>query len=367
MGMAKDKIERPKPTFRRRNKFQSPTGGEVKKVSRIEEHDGEGGTGGSEKPDVESHDQQRQQLEVNGDVPSQQSSSDDTRELEKSGDGEDNPTNQNEENKLDDGSGEGWEMINMVPDINVSADEQQSDAKNQRCTLNKQKSEEITPTQSTNLTLPNNVVPPSSPDLAKSNRLTKRKRPPPFRPPPYTPKIPPIPQKQRKSISSRLAEEAKRVVRPEGRSPESTPEPEEHRQALQPLEETPNDCVYEFVEPYQAPTPLRLAENGHVPGRTKYLGSSSSDTSVSPSQTLSRSTSVGNADSILTGDAGNKHSGSVSLSSLQSTVHRGDSGKKLRPRSEASSATSLTSIKDFENSFEVSVTLCMLVKRHPEI
>ena len=353
VGMEKEKIERPKPTVRRRKKFQS-SGDEVKRVSSIEERDGNAMTEGSEKPEVESHDQQWQQQEVNGDTPAKQGLSDDTRELEKSGDGEDNPMNKNEENKFEDGSGEGWEMISEVPNISVSPDEQHTNAQNQRCTLKKQKSEEITSTQSTNLTVSNNPIPPLSPDLTKSNRMTKKKRPPPFRPPPYTPKTPPIPQKQRKSMSSKLAEEAKRVVRPERQSPESTPEPEEHRQALQPLEEAPNDHVYEFVEPFHTPTPLRLVENGLAPRRTKYLGSSSSDTSISPSQTLSRSTSVGNANSILTDDVGNKHS---SLSTLRSTVLHRDGGKKLRPKSETSSATSLTSTKDFDTSFEVSVSL----------
>ena len=359
MDMEREKMERPKPTVRRRKKFQPP-GDEAKRVSAIEEHDGEGGGGGegSGQQAVGSHDQEQQE-QVNGDESVQQGSSDDAGALEKSGEGENSEPNQNAENRFGDGSGEGWEMITEVPNISVSADEAQGGAQSQRCSLKKQKSEEATSVHSTNLDVSTNgPISPSSPDPTRSNRTTRKKKPPPFRPPPYNPKTPPIPPKVRKSVSSKLAEEAKRIVRPEGPSPESTPEPEEHRQALQQQEDAPNNHIYEFIEPYHAPTPLRLVENGHVPGRTKYLGSSSSDTSVSPSQTLSRSTSIGNSDSVIhaTGDAGQKHSGSVSFSNLRSAIHRGENGKKVRPQSEAST-TSLASVRDLETSFEVSKSL----------
>ena len=368
LDIEKEKLERPKPTVRRRKKFQTP-GEEAQRASGVDEHDGEGErTGEHSAVVVESHDQVVESHEdkvveshdkaieshdqhMNGEVPVEQSSLDDDGGLEKSGEGEGESTNQNKENRFGDGSGDGWEMISDVPNISISADaekNQTTEPTSKSNTLKKQKSEEVTPTQ--------------SPTLSTANKMTKKKRPPPFRPAPYNSatRTPPIPPKQRKHVYSQLAAEAKKIVRPDGQSPESTPEPEEHRPQIQQQQQEEgreDDHVYEVVDPFHAPTPLRLVENGHGFGRTKYLGSSSSDTSVSPSQTLSRSTSISNSECIISGDpAGLKHSsGTFSLSNLRSVAVRGDSGKKTRPHSEAPN----TSVRDFETSFEVHVCVCV--------
>ena len=326
-----EKESRPKPPVRRRKKFLVP-GEDGKRVSAIEEHDEESGEAVSTATTVvESRDQ------VNGtgeDVPAQQTSSgDDTGGLERSGEGSGEAE-------------EGWEVISThVPNINILLDEQQ----NQRCSLKKSKSEE-TPSV-------NQIISPASPDLLRT--LTKKKKPPPFRPPPYNPslKTPPLPTKKRKT-ANKLAEEAKKVVQTEGVSREASPDPEEHQQLQQPAkqqqqnqEEMVDGHIYEAVDLVQqdpAPPPVRFLENGH----TKYLGSSSSDTSLSPS--LSRSTSVGNADSVfIGGDVKQGGRSIVSLSSLRSARNStSGSGKKTRPHSEAVSSAS--SARDFETSFEVS-------------
>lgn len=350
---------RPKPTARRRKKF-NPSGDESKRTSVTEDHEAESEKSGEHATELGSHDQSHDESpdqQVNGgDAPVEQTSSDELCVLEKSGEGDQESTNQNKEDRLVDGPGEEWEMISEIPNINISSEENPL-LENKPGSLKKQKSEETSPSASPAVTADNNTsststTAPMSPD----NRKTRKKKPPPFRPAPYTPRTPPIPPKQRKQVSSKLAEEAKKIARPEGPSPESTPEPEEHRQQLQhppqqEEEKTEDEHVYEMIDPYHAPTPLRFVENGLGPGRTKYLGSSSSDTSVSPSQTLSRSTSVGNAESVISDVVTNRQSlGTFSLSTtLRNVVHRGESGKKTRPQSEASS----NSVKDFETSFEV--------------
>ena len=331
-----EKESKPKPPVRRRKKFQTP-GEDGKRVSSIEEHDEGGEEGGATA--VESHDQ----VNGNGDAPTQQTLSDDAGGLERSGEGSGDTE-------------EGWEVISThVPNINISADEnnQGESQQNQRNFFRKQKSDETTSV--------NQIISAASPDLLRT--LTKKKKPPPFRPPPYnsSTRTPPLPAKKRKT-ATKLAEEAKKVVRQDGVSREATPEPEEHRQQPQPpqqavvqqqnQEERVDGHIYEAVEPMQGqgPIPVRFLENGH----TKYLGSSSSDASLSPS--LTRSTSVGNVDNVFTsGDGGGgKQSGmgTFSLSTLRSA--RGSTsgnGKKSRPHSEA--VSSVSSVRDFETSFEV--------------
>ena len=386
-------IPPPRPTARRRkNKFQQQ-GEEEKKTGTLERSsESEQGSETTGKSHDHSHDQ------VDGDAPVQQGSSEEASGLDKAGEGQtasdqavektgpleksgeeggsgggENSTNQNTaENHVDEGMAEGWEMITDIPNINV---EDKREMKNQRSTLQKQSSEEASPSHvhvdevrsernplrkqtSESAATTHSVVdtPTSATNSAYSSQTlpsiskmpTKRKKPPPFRPPPYTPKTPPVPPKSRKTVSTKLAIEAKevrKIVKAEEASPESTPEPEEHRQQKQ--NEYPNDHVYEMIEPMQAPTPLRLVDNGLGPGRTKYLGSSSSDTSISPSHTLSRSTSIGNSDSVLQGNG----SATMSLSNVRNFTTRADGGRKLRPQSEVSSNTS---VRDLETSFEVS-------------
>lgn len=335
-----EKVSRPKPPVRRRRKFQVP-GEDGKRVSAIEEHDEEGcevdGVPVSNTTVVESRDQ------VNGnggDVPAPQTSSADaeTGSLERSGEG----------------SGEaedGWEVISThVPNINISAgDENHGESQqqmNHRFFLKKSKSEEAASV--------NQVIGPASPDILRT--LTKKKKPPPFRPPPYNASLrtPPLPTKKRKA-ATKLAEEAKKHVHTDGVSQETASDPEEHQQLQQPAQQRHNQQeivgghIYEAVEPMQqdpTPPPVRFFENGH----TKYLGSSSSDASLSPS--LCRSTSVGNADSVfVTGDVKQGGKPMASLSNLRSARNSSSSGKKSRPHSEA--VSSVSSIRDFETSFEV--------------
>ena len=347
-----EKESKPKPPVRRRKKFQGPGEDAGKRVSAIDEHEEESGEGvGSTSTTctttptvVESCDQ------VNGtggggDAPAVQTSSgDDAGGLERSGEGSGEAE-------------EGWEVISTnVPNINVSVDDQQQ--QNQRGFLRKSKSEDAS--------VVNQIIGTASPDLLRT--LTKKKKPPPFRPPPYNASLrtPPLPTKKRKATANKLAEEAKKVVQTEEVSREASPDPEEHQQLQQPAqqpaqqqqdhEEMVDGHIYEALDPVQQdhPTPIvppvKFLENGH----TKYLGSSSSDASLSPS--LSRSTSVGNSDSVFVGGdvkTGGGGRSTVSLSALRSARNSvGGSGKKSRPYSEAVSSTS--SARDFETSFEVS-------------
>lgn len=345
-SMDLEKDAKPKPPVRRRKKFQVP-GEDGKRVSSIEEHD-EGGSGPTT---VESHDQVTNGTD--GDVPAPQTSSgDDAGGLERSGEGSGEAE-------------EGWEVISThVPNIKVLMDEQQQQQQNQRSFLKKSKSEE-TP-------VINQIIGPASPDILRT--LTKKKKPPPFRPPPYNAslKTPPLPTKKRKAAATKLAEEAKKAIpiQTDEVSREASPDPEEHQQLQQPAqqqhppaatnqEEIVDGHIYEAVDPVQQqqdPTPLppvRFLENGH----TKYLGSSSSDASLSPS--LTRSTSVGNSDNVFISGGGDLKPGggggrvTVSLASLRSARNSASgSGKKSRPHSEAVSSAS--SARDFETSFEVS-------------
>ena len=336
--MDMDKNERPKPPVRRRKKFQTP-GDETKRRSSLEEADEGNGTAMST---AESHDQ------VNGNAPEQRTSSEDAGGVDRVVEGG-NSANQNAENRFDDGSEEGWEVI---PNISISAEQIQNELQKQRGSLKKQKSEESSPIL--------RVGSSSSPDQSRSPSFSKKKRPPPFRPAPYTPKTPktpPIPTKKRKAVTikepagvrwNKLAEEASKVARPDGPSPMSTPEPEEHRQQQQQQEgeqEFVGGHVYEAVEPFHVSTPLTLVENGH----NKHLGSSSSESSVS--STLTRSSSVGNVNNVGSGEGSSKQSGTLSLTNFHvHGVGRQDNGKKQRPKSEAV----VSSVKDFETSFEVS-------------
>ena len=345
-------MEKPKPPVRRRKKFHGPGEDAGKRVSAVEEleeesEEGAGSTSTTTIPTVvESSDQ------VNGtgggDTPAVQTSSgDDAGGLERSGEGSGEAE-------------EGWEVISThVPNINISVnDQQQQQQQNQRGFLKKSKSEE-TP-------VVNQIICTASPDLLRT--LTKKKKPPPFRPPPYNPslKTPPLPTKKRRAAANKLAKEAKKVVQTEGVSREASPDPEEHQQLQQPAqqpaqqqqdnEEMVDGHIYEALDPVQQdhPTPIvppvKVLENGH----TKYLGSSSSDASLSPS--LTRSTSIGNSDSVFIGSdvkTGGGGRSSISLSALRSARNSASgSGKKLRPHSEAVSSTS--SARDFETSFEVS-------------
>ena len=345
-----EKVSRPKPPVRRRKKFLTP-GEDGKRVSAIEEHDEEGGEGdgGSTTTVVESRDQ------VNGnggDAPAPQTLSVDaeTGSLERSGEGSGEAE-------------EGWEVISThVPNINISAgDENKGESQqqlNQRCFLKKSKSEESASV--------NQVISPASPDILRT--LTKKKKPPPFRPPPYNASLrtPPLPTKKRKAVT-KLAEEAKKLVQTDGVSREAMSDPEEHQQLQQPAQPQQNQQemvdghIYEAVDPIKqdpTPPPVRLLENGH----TKYLGSSSSDASLSPS--LTRSTSVGNADSVfISGDVKQGGKPTVNFSTLRSARNSTSSGKKSRPHSEA--VSSVSSARDFETSFEVSIYMYMYMYTYP--
>jgi hypothetical protein len=366
--MDMEKESKPKPPVRRRKKFHGPGDDAAGKraVSAIEEHEdeeeiGEGvestststtPTTGNGTTVVESCDQVNGTSGGVGDAPAVQTSSgDDAGGLERSGEGSGVEAME-----------DGWEVISThVPDINILVDDQQQQQQqNQRGFLKKSKSEEAHTV--------NQIIGTASPDLLRT--LTKKKKPPPFRPPPYNASLrtPPLPTKKRKAAANKLAEEAKKVVQTEGVSREASPDPEEHQQLQQPSaklpqqqkqqdhEEMVDGHIYEAVDlahVQQDPTPLppvKFLENGHA----KYLGSSSSDVSLSPS--LTRSTSVGNSDSVFSdlkpGGGGGRST--VSLSTLRSARNSSTSGsgKKSRPHSEAVSSAS--SARDFETSFEVS-------------